>query len=506
MKNIAHALLLGALIFGSQSAFPQNTFITDSLDGYINRAMKQWQIPGMAVAVVKDGKVVVAKGYGVREVGKPGKVDENTLFMIASNTKAFTATSLCLLEQQKRLSLDDKVTKWMPNFRLYDTLATRDVMIRDLLCHRIGLETFQGDFINIWSDLSRQDVIDHMRLHKPVYPFRTTFGYCNAAFLTAGQIIPLATDTSWDDYVKYHFLLPLKMTRTSTNIAAIKGDNNAAQPYTRFNDSLVKIQYMSFDNIAPAGSINSSVKDMSNWLLMQLDSGRFDGKQLVPFDALQETRAGQTIEGSGSSFFPSNHFSVYGLGFDLEDYGGKLIVSHSGGAAGFVSYVTLIPEEHLGIVVLTNTDVNSLFFALPRQITDAYLGMPYRNYSDIFFSFAERRRMRENEELKKDRELVARKQPPSLSLKSYSGTYANSVYGTITIKAENNKLNIYFSHHPGLIGQLEPRDGNTFLCTYSDPEYGIKVIPFTVENNQVKSVTITVNDEIEFLPYEFVKQ
>ena len=200
----------------------QNPFIKDSLDVYVMREMKCWKIPGMALAVVKDGKIVVMKGYGVRENGKDAKVDENTLFQIASNSKAFTGTALSLLSFQKRLSLDDKVNKWIKDYKLNDELTSREVSIRDLLCHRIGFETFQSDFLNWGSNLSRKELIYNMRKVKPVYGFRNKWGYCNAAFLTAGEVIPAVTDTTWDDFLKYHFFQPLKNFLESTKIGKPK--------------------------------------------------------------------------------------------------------------------------------------------------------------------------------------------------------------------------------------------------------------------------------------------
>jgi len=500
------------------SLISQNTFVKDSLDKYVNREMQKWQIPGVAVAIVKDGKVIVSKGYGVKDLDKKEKTDENTLFQIASNSKAFTATSLALLQYQKRMSLDDKVQKWMKEFKLYNDYVSSTVTIRDLLCHRIGFETFQSDMLNWGCTLSRKEIISKMKSVVPVYGFREKYGYCNSAFLTAGEIIPLVTDTSWDDFLKYNFFIPLKMNRTSTTWDKINSDNNACLPYTLVNGQLVKMPFVNIDNLGPAASINSCVKDLSNWLLMQLDSGRFEGKRIFPFEVLKATRQSQMIVRDNSNpLFPSKHFQTYGLGWFMEDYNGKKIIYHNGGANGFVTTTCFIPELNLGITVLTNTDANDLYTALRLQIIDAFMNLPYKNYSSIYYKNFSVATKIQDDEIKGWREIVAKKNNPPMDLKSFEGSYINSVYGTITINSGvavindpdakyQSKLAIYFSHHPQLIGVLEYMENNTFLCTYSDPEYGVKKILFAVVGGKVKSVTVTVNDFIDFMPYEFTKE
>ena len=497
----------------------QPAFVKDSLDKYIERETKRWNIPGSAVAIVKDGKVIVAKGYGVRAIDKTDKVDENTLFQIASNSKAFTATSLALLDFQKRLSLDDKVTKWMPYFRLYDSLATREVTIRDMLCHRIGFQTFQSDLLNWNCNLLRKELILNMRNVKPVYSFRAHYGYCNAAFLTAGEIIPLVTDTSWDDFLKYHYFIPLKMNRTSTTYKTIMSDNNACKPYTIVDNKLVPLPYANVDNLGPAASINSCVKDLANWLLMQLDSGRFEGKQVIPFEALQMTRSSQMIvkdmpASSGAIF------QTYGLGWFLLDYNGKKVIRHDGGADGFVTTTCFIPSLNLGIVVLTNTDANAFYSALRSQIIDSYMNLPYSNQSERLYKIVSANTKADDKELNKMREVAAKKPKPSMKLEDYVGKYKNEVYGDIEITSSpspdlrsqptvvkgEGSLTVHFSHHPFLIGKLEPMGKNEFLCTYNVATYGIKKINFTADSGKVKNVTIRVNDFVDMMEYEFTKE
>ena len=513
-------LLIVYCLLSTVYSFSQPSFIKDSLDKYVEREMKRWNIPGSALAIVKDGKVVAMKGYGVRETEKPDKVDENTLFQIASNSKAFTATSLAILDYQKRISLDDKVTKWLPYFQLNDELATREVTVKDLLCHRIGFQTFQSDLLNWNCNLSRKELILNMRNVKPVYSFRAHYGYCNAAFLTAGEIIPIVTDTSWDDFLKFHFFIPLKMNRSSTTYKTITSDNNACKPYTIVNDKLVLLPYANVDNLGPAASINSSVKDLANWLMMQLDSGRFEDKQIVPFEALQMTRTSQIVVRD----MPPNsgaNFQLYGLGWFMLDYNGKKVVRHDGGADGFVTTTCFVTGLNLGIVILTNTDANSFYSALRTQIIDSYLNMPYQNHSERIYKAVSANTKIENTEINKMREIAAKKLKPAMKNEDYSGKYKNEVYGEIEIKNANNNLMVYFSHHPFLTGKLEPMGENDFLCTYNVATYGIKKInfiasPFNPSSPQgegskqpiqkIKSVIIRVNDFVDMMEYEFIKE
>ncbi len=508
MNKLKQALLFSAIIILvlPHSIFGQSKFITDSLDIYITREMKRWNIPGVAISIVKDGKVIYQKGFGVREVGKPDKVDENTLFMIASNTKAYTATAVALLDKEKRLSLNEKVTRYLPYFRLKDSLSSRDVTVKDLLSHRIGFFTFQSDFLNWDCNLSRTDLIMNMRHVKPMYGFRTNFGYTNMGFVTAGEVIHAVTDTTWEVFLKYNIFLPLQMTRTTTRNTDIVTDNNAAKPYTIFDGKLVVLKYDSIDNIAPCGGLNSCVKDISNWILMQLDSGKFEGKQVIPFDVLKRTRTSTTIVGDvANPLFPSTHFRTYGLGWFMEDYVGRKIISHDGGANGFVTNTTLVPEEKYGFTILTNTDANAFMDALQMQLLDDAFNVPYRNLSAIYYNKSAKGTAEDDSVTHAMWATAAKKPKPALDLKTYTGKYTNEIYGNIEIKEEKGKLVIHFSHHPHLTGNLEPLGENKFVCNYNPVAWGVKETPFIVVDGKVQSVVISVNGGIDYLPYEFKK-
>ena len=381
MKKILLYIISVLCILPAKSQ--SSSFISDSLDNYIKKGMGDWKIPGLAIVIVKDGKIVLQKGYGVSniETGKP--VDENTLFMIASNTKLFTGTALALLEQRGMLSLNDKITKYFPGYQLYDSISTKMVTIRDMLTHRIGTKTFQGDFTFWNTRLSRKDIMDKMKLLKPVALFRQDYGYCNSCFLTAGEVIPKVTGKSWEDFVQDSIVQPLGMTSTLMLSTNIHKQLNVATPYTTsYTNTLQKVPYDNWNNLAPAASIVSNVKDLSNWLLMQLDSGRYGGKRILPFAVLQKTRDVQIVTGSRKSALFPVHFRGYGLGLFASDYNGRAMYWHTGGAGGMVSNVCFVPEEGLGIAILTNNDNQNFFEALRYQVLDAYLGVPYVNRSE----------------------------------------------------------------------------------------------------------------------------
>lgn len=499
-------MVLSFQISIAQTASTLPAFVKDSMDSYVERALKDWKIPGASVAIVKDGKVVFIKGYGVREMGKPEKVDEHTLFMIGSNTKAFTATVLAMMHQEKKLSLDDKVQKWWPEFKQYDPWVAKEANIRDLLCHRLGFETFQGDFMFFDSDLTKEEVFDRFGRLKPLHSFRSTWGYTNAAFGVAGEVIQKASGKSWAENIREKIFVPLQMTNSLATSAEILTANNKAAAHTVDNNILQKIPYGKIDNIGPAGSISSSASDMTHWMIAQLNNGKFNDKQALVSGIQQHTWMPHSILGNGGTLYNKGHFSLYGLGWMLEEYSGRRIVSHTGGVNGFVTSVTLIPEEKLGIVVLTNTDMNSFYEALKWEIMDAYLGNTYRNYSKAYLGFqsAENKQMESMMKLKRD--TIAKNPATELKLAEYAGEYEHELYGKMNIKVENGKLIMRFEHHKDLYGTLEPLGGNRFLCTYSASLYGIRVLPFTVENGKVKSVRITVAGFVEHTPYDFIKK
>jgi CubicO group peptidase (beta-lactamase class C family) len=504
LVTVIAVLTCSTLSFAQQ--IDRSKFVKDSLEFYINRALTQWRIPGAAVCIVKDNKVVMMRAYGIKELGQPNKVDENTLFMIGSNTKAFTATALAMLQAQKKLSLDDKVTQYLPQFKLDNKAAGEQAIIKDLLCHRLGFATFQGDFTFYNTNLTRNEVIERLGTMKATYPFRTKWGYTNAAFLTAGQIIPVVTAKPWEVYLKENIFAPLGMTNTLALSAEMPKSLNRTVPHTFVNGILQPIPYNQIDGLAPAGGISSSISDMSKWVMALLNDGKVGSRQAIPKAAIDATREAQDIVGTASYADGEETPELYGLGWFLQDYAGRHLVMHTGGVNGYVSSVTLVPKEHLGIVILTNTDENNLIEALRWEILDAYFKKPYYNYSDKYVE-----NFRENQATfaaidKKTRDSVALNPPPALPAAKYTGKYVNQLYGTVIItQGENNDLEARFEHHTHMYVHLQPLGGNRFYATFSDPTLGKSVFPFVVKNGQVTGVTVKVADFVERNPYEFRK-
>ena len=341
---------------------------------------------------------------------------------------------------------------------------------------------------------------------KAPYEFRTRWGYTNASFLAAGEIIPKATGKSWEDFLKERIFDPLGMSMTLALSKDLAKVPNVAKAYTLVDGKLTLIPYANIDNLAPAGSIASSVNDMSKWVMMQLDNGKLNGKEIIPAAAIAQTRLPHSILGNGGSFYNKGHFALYGLGWFLEEYSGRKIVSHTGGVNGFVTSVTLIPEEKLGIIVLTNTDQNAFYEALKWEIMDAYLGNVYRNYSKVYVNISNSQNNMKAQTDKKFKDSVSLQLKSTLPLSDYTGNYFNDVYGNMSVVPENNELRMKFSHHPNMFAKLESLGGNRFYATFSDPEFSKAVFPFHVENGKVKGVTVKVADFIEYNAYEFQKK
>jgi CubicO group peptidase (beta-lactamase class C family) len=507
-KKLSFLLAGMALLVASVKAqnIDRSKFISDSLQSYINKALTDWRIPGAAICIIKDNKIVLMHGYGIKELGLNDKVDENTLFMIGSNTKAFTATALAMLQTQGKLSLDDKITKYIPSFKLDNVAAGEMTTVRDLLCHRLGFQTFQGDFTFYNTDLTREQIIAKMALVKAKYPFRTTWGYTNSAFLTAGQVIPAVTSRSWESWVKDYIFAPLGMGNTIALTKQMPTAFNKTAAHTLVDGRLTAIPYCQIDGLAPAGSISSSANDLSKWVLCLLNNGKVGNRQVIPAAAIQATREPQDYVGNLNLLDGESSFQLYGLGWFLTTYAGHRIVMHDGGVNGYVSSVTLVPDEHLGIIVLTNTDMNEFFEGLRWDVMDAYFKLPYHNYNGAFLS---RFKKNMNEDLALDhrrRDTVAMLHPASLPLTAYAGKYHNELYGDMTITVgETNDLDMRFEHHPKMYAHLQPMGANRFYVTFSDPELGKAVFPFTVNNGVVSSVRVKVNDEIEYTPYDFKK-
>lgn len=444
------------------------------LDAFAARVLKEFEVPGLAVAIVKDGKVVLAKGYGVRKLGEATPVDENTLFGIASNTKAFTAAALSMLVDEGKISWDDAVTKHLPAFQLYDPYVTREMTIRDLLTHRSGLGLGAGDLL--WwppTDYSREEIIRRFRYVKPATSFRSRYAYDNVLYMVAGQVVAAVTGKTWDDFIKERIFTPLGMTTSNTSVAALTASRDAATPHARAEGRLKAITPLPLENVGPAGAINSSVAEMSKWVIAQLNHGLIgEGLRLFSEQRSRDMWSAQTITPLGD---PPPHlaalranFSAYGLGWGLTEYRGLKIVSHTGGLLGFVSRVTLVPDLNLGIVVLTNQQSGGAFQSMTYRILDHYMNAPA---TDWVAGFKKSEEMGQARAAEVEKRLASSRAPdsnPSLLLAKYAGRYTDPWYGDIAISLENDKLVVRFGHTPLLVGDLEHWQHDTFVARWRD--------------------------------------
>lgn len=446
----------------------QSSRVPREIDAYAARALEEFHTPGLAIAIVKDGRVVFAKGYGVRRLGDPTPVDTNTLFQIASNTKAFTAAALAILVDEGKLKWDDRVTEFIPWFQLSDPYVTGAFTVRDMLTHRSGLGLGAGDLLWMGSNYSREEVVRRIRAAKFVTGFRAAYAYDNVMYIAAGLVVRGASGTSWDSFVRDHIFQPLGMTDATTTLETVPPGADRATPHAYEDGRIVIAPADSTNNIAPAGGINASVADLSKWMIVQLDSGRqAEGQRLWNAARTKEMWAPETIipidtEPRALAALTPN-FEAYGFGWDLRDYRGHKIVTHSGGLAGMTSNTLLVPDEKFGVVVLTNGET-SLSEALTRWVADAYLGAPATDWAKLFAEHEHEEdsagRAREHQA----QAMRAADSHPRLPIARYAGQYTDSLYGDATIAEENGHLVLRFSHSPAFTGDLEFWQYDTFVA------------------------------------------
>ncbi len=461
------------------------------LDDYVNRALRDWEVPGVAIAIVKDDRTVLAKGYGVRKLGDLTPTSERTLFAIGSSSKAFTAASVAMLVDEGKLKWDDAATKYLPGFELYDPHVTRELTVRDLLSHRSGLE--RGDLLWYGTENDRDEILRRARFLKPTWSLRSRFGYQNLMYLAAGQIIAKVSGKSWDDFIRQRIFTPLGMTASSTSIRDLKEADNVATPHGKIEDKVEVIPWRNIDNIAAAGSINSNVVDMAQWVRLQLGEGAYQNQRLISSGAIKEMHTSQTVmraEPPFSRLYPEAHFLNYGLGWFLSDYRGRKLIEHGGAIDGMRAQVAMIPEEKLGLVILTNRHGSILPMALMYRIFDAYLGAPQRDWSaEMLKTVKSLEEQGEAAAKKLEAERVIGTHPTHTSEK-YAGTYQNDLYGEVKVTHENGKLNFRFG--PAFTSELEHWHYDTFRAKFRGAGVTNAFVTFSL-NAQGKIEAATLN-------------
>ncbi|NMO18203.1 serine hydrolase [Pyxidicoccus fallax] len=471
-----HALALLLVVLSFTPVFAQQPAQAD-IDAVVERTMKTFEVPGIAVAVVQDGKVVMAKGYGVRKLGERAPVTADTLFGIASNSKAFTAAALAMLVDEGKLKWDDRVIDHLPSFQMHDPYVTRELTVRDLLVHRSGLGLGAGDLLYFpRSTFTEDEIVAKLRHIPPASSFRSKYAYDNILYLVAGKVIEKASGKTWSAFMRERIFQPLGMRASNTSVKELRPGANVAIPHAKSDGVLGAIQPMSFDNNAPAAAINSSVNDLARWMLAQLERGAIPGtegkKRLFSEEQSREMWSAQTVmpikEPSKALASLRPNFSAYGLGWTLRDYRGFKLVGHTGGLPGYLSRVVLVPELKLGIAVLTNQEEGGGFEAPTWTLLDAYLGAPATDWVAAFKAEDTEREAKANAAVGLAASARNAQSKPSLPAGAYVGTYRDAWYGDVAIVKEGEKLVLRFSRSPQLTGELEHWQYDTFIARWKE--------------------------------------
>jgi CubicO group peptidase (beta-lactamase class C family) len=476
-RLVLTTLLAAGLVSGRAAA--QSAPLA-GLDRYIESAMKDWAVPGLAIAVVKDDSVIFAKGYGVRELGKPGAVDDNTLFAIASTSKAFTAASLGMLVDEGKVSWDDPVTKFLPEFEVADPYVTREMTVRDLLTHRAGLA--RDDNLWIAAPFDREQILRHLRWLPQASSFRSQYGYNNLMFVTAGEVVGRASGMGWDDFVQRRIFDPLGMTRSTTRAAVVEQRDDVSSSHDEIDGGIQVAPRRNYDNIGGAGAIWSSVRDMGQWLRMQIAGGTYGGHHLLSDSVIAEMRTPQTIirlDSVDQRMFPDTHFKAYGFGWNVQDYRGRVLVHHSGSINYTRTQVGFIPSEGIGVVAIANLSSSTLQLALMYRVLDALLGAPATDWNREYLELAKRSRARAAERA----EVLAASRltgtSPSLPLDRYTGTFESDLWGTLTVTQQGGHLVIHYS--PDFVADLEHWHQDVFRGTWRRAGDGRSFVTFTLD-------------------------
>ena len=478
-----------------------------NFDAYVASVMKQFEVPGMGIAIVKDGQVVLAKGYGVKRLGSSDKVDADTRFGIASNTKAFTALALGMLVEEGKLEWDAPVVNYLPQFMMWDSWVTRQITVRDILVHNSGLGLGAGDLL--WwppTTYTPQEIMQRLRYIEPATSFRSAYAYDNVLYLVAGQLIQAVSGQSWSDFVTNRIIRPVGMKEaTTTHAAAGDAQGNVSGTHAKVDGVVRVIKPFSDPNTDPAGGINAGANDMARWMIAQMDSGRVGDKRLWRQSTTRQQWSVVTPLPTGPApkeLAPyTANFQGYGLGFFLRDYRGEKLVTHTGGLPGYVSLLMMLPNQKVGVVVLTNQESGAAFQAIGLHVLDYYLNAPPFDWLGGYtrrMARADSMMAAENRATAAARDSLSK---PSLPLPRYATTYEDAWYGTVTVTFENGGLVMKFDKTPALVGDLVHWQYDTWLVKWRDRELRADAfVTFTLnEEGKVAGATMKpASPEVDF--------
>ena len=481
--GVCGALLCGAL---PSLARAQRAPDLAAFDRYVAKAARDWRVPGMAVAIVKDDSLVFAKGYGVIESGKPAPVNEHTRFAIGSTTKAMTSAALALLVDEGKLQWDERVIDILPDLQLYDSYATHELTVRDLLTHRSGLPDTDLLWIIPQNKLSMDEMIRRLRYVKPESSFRSHWDYQNVVYAIAGRIVEKLSGMPWQQFVTTRLWDPIGMHESIPLVADLAGQPNVALPHALVNDTVRRVPVRTTDAIAPAGSVWSSVSDMSKWMRFILDSGRVGTTQLIKPSTFAELLTPQIrapMDEYPALELARPHFFSYALGWFVQDYDGQTVWMHTGSIDGMCALIGLEPGKKLGVYVLENLDHAELRHALMYKVFDMYAAAaknPPRDWSaDLKTLFAAQRQTRVSR--RSAATSTAQPVPASLPLDRYAGSYTDSTFGTVTVTMTNGALQAKYGNWD--IGELTHATFDRFRSVARDSLEGETVLTFVPDGD-----------------------
>lgn len=460
------------------------------LDDYVETALARWDVPGLALAVVQDGKLIHAHGYGVRALGVDAKVDAETVFGIASCTKAFTAAAIAKLIDNAKVQWDDPIARHLRSFQLSDPKLTARVTIRQALAHRTGLPT--ANMLWMSGAFASEEILSRLRWLKPVAAPGERFLYNNNMYLVLGRLVEQVSGRRWNEFLRDELFEPLGMKSTVPDSSGIRGLENVAAPHASDDGKVQRLQRYCPDVIAPAGAIHSNVLDMARWLTMHLEGGRSDGRQILSNARIEEMHTSPRraeAKAPAEPQVPRAPISNYGLGWFFNDHAGRRVIEHSGVQTGFVCWVAMMPEERLGLVVLANHHQTGLNSALRSWIFDACLGRPQRDWSEVVRSDYANGYQRLLREAKA--QFDAQRPPttrPSKPLSEYAGVYESKLYGPLRIKAGDDRLSLQFGTR--FEGELKHWQDDTFRAAFPNPRLDDWLVTFAVKEGTVAGMQV----------------
>ena len=504
-KRIAQAFCLLILLFlliSTPFSAEKKTQKVDlkGFEKFVTKTMEEWKVPGLGISIVKDGKVIFSKGFGFRDVKKGLKVTPKTLFAIGSCSKAFTAVTMGILVDEGKLDWDKPVREYLPSFKLKDPFATERMTPLDLVCHRSGLP--RHDLLWYGSSATRKELYDRLQYLEPSRDFRTTYQYQNLMFMTAGYMVGKITETTWEKFVQDRIFGPLSMNDSNFSVEDSKKAPDFALPYMEKDDKVIEIPFRNIDTVGPAGSINSNVIDMANWLLLNLNKGKFAEKKIISEESLKEIHSPQMIS-SKSYKYDESFYSTYGMGWGITAYRGHLMLSHGGGIDGFTARVTFMPRDSIGMVIFTNMSSTPLPGIVAYNAYDRLLGLdhiPWNKRIKDQRDKAKEEAEKAKKEKDKDRKLNTK---PSHPLEDYAGDYEHPGYGIVAIIKKGEQLKGVFNsfsfdvkhYHYDIFEML-----NEF---YDMTE---KVSFFTDNKGNISSLSVQLEDRVDAIIFTKVSE